>query len=279
MSISDPGYVNQLERASKNIFTSFSKRNFYERAAISATVLLGGNTPISPFMNFDYNLGGIVPKDSIRVANNSLIQRCDELWVFGEVSDGVLIEIFLAQKYGKPVKFLDRRPGERSSFSAITEDRVRLEDVSPWMWDWVRSGRDLSRWHPRLRFNKTYPIVYPAYSKRNFYWQMHISQFCLEHKMVPLNPFMLFRYFLGDSVPREEVYRANADIVRLSDALWAFGDISDGVLDEVTLKKQAGGKVAYFKIENTRPVGFRKISASGITFEDPELESARARLA
>jgi hypothetical protein len=229
-------------------------------------------------MNFDYNLGGIVPKDVIRVANNTLIERCDELWVFDEISDGVLVEVFLAQKYDKPVRFLNRVAGDDQDFTFISEDQVRLEDVSPWMWDWIRSGKDLSRWHPRLRFNKTYPVVYPAYSKHNFYLQMHVSQFCLEHKVIPLNPFMLFRYFLGDSVPRKEVYKANADIVSMSDELWVFGDISDGVLDEIALKRKMGGKVKYFRIESTNPIAFRKISAKGVTFEDPSLEKRRSEL-
>ncbi len=274
MSIAQP---EQLSPTSKTVFTSFSKRNFYERAAISATVLNAGFTPISPFMNFDYNLGGIVAKDLIRVANNTLIERCDELWVFGEVSDGVLIEIYLAKKYNKPVHYLQRVLGDQQDFTFVSEDQVRLEDVSQWLWEWMLSGRDLSRWHPRLRFNKTYPVVYSAYSKHNFYWQMHISQFCLEHKVIPLNPFMLFRYFLGDSVPREEVYRANSDIVRMCDELWAFGEVSDGVLDEITLKKHLGGKVSYYKLEGTNPFVFRKVSASAVNYEGPALEKRRAQ--
>lgn len=276
MSISDPNYAGTA--SSKNIFTSLSKRNFYERAAISAYVLKQGQTPISPFMNFDYNLGGIVSKDSIRIANNTLIKACDELWVFDEISDGVLVEVYLATKYKKPVRYFARVPGDDHGFVPITEDSVRLEDVSPWMWDWLHSGKDLSRWHPRLRFNKTYPIVYPAYSKRNFYWQMHISKYCLDHKVIPLNPFMLFRYFLGDTAPRAEVYRANADIVRLSDAVWTFGEISDGVLDEVTLKQKLGGRVAYYRIEGGNPVHFRKIHPNGVEFEDAALETRRGEL-
>lgn len=255
------------------IFTSFSKKNFYLRSAISKFVLFKRRVPVSPFMNFDYNLAGLVPKDSIRTANNSLIRRCDELWVFGEVSDGVLVEIHLANKRGIPVRYFALHDDEQ--FVEITQDQVQLEDVSPWMWQWIREGRDLARWHPRLRFHKTYPLIYPAYSKRNFYWQMQISQFCLEQKAIPLNPFMLFRYFLGDSVPREHVYQANNNIVRLCDEVWTFGEISDGVLAEVKLKKEAGHPVRYYKVASTNPAAFRRIRASAAVFEEPELAQYR----
>lgn len=258
------------------IFTSFSKRNFYLRSTISEHVLLLNKVPISPFMNFDYNLAGLVPKDDIRIANNSLIVRCEELWVFGEVSDGVLVEIYLALKHGKPVRYFALRGSGK--FEEIPQEQVLLEDVSPWMWEWIREGKDLQRWHPRLRFHKTYPLVYPAYSKHNFCWQMHISQFCLESKLIPLNPFMLFRYFLGDTVPRETVYRANNNIVRLCDEVWTFGDISDGVLAEVKIKKDLGQPVRYYKIAGGNPPSFRRIRPASATFEDPELTQFKGLL-
>lgn len=256
------------------IFTSFSKRNFYLRAQVSQFVLRGGQTPISPFMNFDYNLSGAVDKNLIRTANNTMIVRCDELWVFGEVSDGVLVEIYIAKRNNKPVHYYElSRGGE--TFREIDEDSVPLEDISPWMWNWMIEGKDLARWHPRLRFNKTYPLVYPAYSKRNFYLQMHISQFCLDAKTVPLNPFMLFRYYLGDTVSHESVYLANNNIVRICDEVWAFGEISDGVLAEIKLKQEQGRTVRYFKIHTSNPVSFRSNPGKTMPFEDPELEEFR----
>lgn len=266
----------KLVQNSKVVFTSFSKHSFYLRSDISRFALLQDCTPISPFMNFDYNLAGLVDKDLMRIANNSLIKVCDELWVFGEVSDGVLVEIYLAQKANKKVRYFHKSRSPRE-FKEVEVDDVTLEDVSPWMWDWILAGKNLSRWHPRLRFYKSYPIVYPAYSKRNFYWQMHISQFCLDNHMIPLNPFMLFRYFWGDSVPREKVYTANNSIVRISGEVWSFGEVSDGVLAEIKIKKDAGDKTRYYKIANTNPVSFRKVSPSGVEFEteDQDLEQFR----
>ena len=264
---------NSLNLVQKNkiIFTSFSKKNFYLRSDISCFVLNSDNTPISPFMNFDYNLAGLVPKDLIRTANNTLITHCDELWVFGAVSDGVLIEIYLALKHKKLIRYFNVAK-TKNSFEEIDPKYVVLEEVSPWMWEWVMEGKSLERWHPRLRFHKTYPLVYPAYSKRNFYWQMHISQFCLNNKRIPLNPFMLFRYFLGDSVSREKVYVANNNIVRLCSEVWTFGEISDGVLAEVKIKKDLAQAVNYYKIINSNPVMFRKTSPQSVEFEDPQLK-------
>lgn len=264
-----------ITQKNKIVFTSFSKRNFYTRAYVSAFVLNNGNTPISPFMNFDYNLSSLISKDSIRIANNTLITKADELWVFGEISDGVLVEIYLAKKYQKPIKYFSPTD-EGIAFKEINEGQVKLEDVSLWMWDWVKSGKNLERWHPRLRFKKEYKLVYPAYSKKNFYWQMHISQFCLEKKKIPLNPFMLFKYFLGDTVPRNTVYLANNNIVRISDEVWTFGEISDGVLAEVKLKKAQGHPVKYFNIvEKTNSVIFRKAPPRLVKFEEKELELYR----
>ncbi len=266
--------LNLVQR-NKYIFTSFSKRNYYLRSAISQFVLTENCTPISPFMNFDYNLAGLVPKDSIRIANNSLIARCDEIWVFGEVSDGVLVEIYMAAKLGKAVRYFVEKD---LNFIEISQDQVRLEDVSPWMWKWAQEGKNLERWHPRLRFYKTYPLVYPAYSKRNFYWQMHISQFCLDKKTIPLNPFMLFRYFLGDTVSRDSVYQANNNIVQLCDEVWTFGEISDGVLAEVKIKKDLGQPVRYYKIASSSPATFRRIKPSSVVFEEERLNEYRELL-
>lgn len=261
-----------LVQENKIIFTSFSKRSFYLRSAISQFVLESGETPISPFLNFDYNLAGLVSKDHIRTANNTLIGHCDELWVFGEVSDGVLVEIYIALQQSKPIRYF-RQDG--SLFREINRKDAQLEDVSPWMWEWAHNGKSLERWHPRLRFKKTYPLVYPAYSKRNFYLQMHISRFCLENRFIPLNPFMLFRYFLGDSVSRETVYRGNNNIVRICDEVWTFGEISDGVLAEVKLKKDRVEPVKYYKINEQYPISFRRINGPGVVFEDIALEDFR----
>lgn len=263
-----------LQKKSKIIFTSFSKKNFYLRFQVSAFVLQKNCVPINPFMNFDYNLAGLVEKNLIRIANNTMIQKCNELWAFGEISDGVLVEITLAKKFGKPIRFFSLSE-KVSGIKEVKPRQVLLEDVSPWMWEWVLAGKKLSRWHPRLQLNKTYPLIFPTYSKRNFFWHMQITKFCIEKRKIPLNPFMLFRYFLGDMVPRKKVYQANNNIIRIADELWIFGEISDGVLSEIRIKKELGGKLKFLKIIDSDPVKFRKISPKGAVFEEENLERFR----
>ncbi len=51
--------------------------------------------------------------------------------------------------------------------------------------------------HPALDVQKDKPLVYTAMSKHLFYYRMFISVFVLQHGAVPLNPFMVFDYFLS----------------------------------------------------------------------------------
>ena len=95
----------ELNKDKKIVFTAISKRSFYFKMQISKFVLEQGCVPINPFMNFDYFLGDTVDKDLVREANNVLAKRTDELWVFGPISDGVLAEIKLCQKAGKPIRY------------------------------------------------------------------------------------------------------------------------------------------------------------------------------
>jgi hypothetical protein len=61
--------------------------------------------PINPFMTFDYFLNDRVDRDLIRRANNHLISMCDELWVFGDIANGVMFEIILAKNLKKPIRY------------------------------------------------------------------------------------------------------------------------------------------------------------------------------
>jgi len=257
----------------KIVFCSFTKKLFYLRAQISAFALLNDYAPFNPYMNFEYNLSGTVDKRHIRIANNSMIEKASELWVFGDVSDGVLVEIYMAKKQKKKIRFFV--PNEDiKRFQEIPIGKVQLEDVSAWMWGYIINNKNLERWHPRLRLKSTYPLVYPAYSKKNFYWQMHISKFCIEKGFVPLNPFMLFRYFLTDMVPREKIYNANKSFVLSSNEVWTFGEISNGVLAEILLANKNKIPIKHYKIIDPKPnyVKFHKISVKGLEFEEDNLK-------
>ena len=83
------------------------QQNFYWRQHITKFVLDEGGVPISPFMLFDYYLLHTVPKETVREAFNNLIVRCDQMWVFGNLSLGVKVQIGIAKRLRKPLRFYD----------------------------------------------------------------------------------------------------------------------------------------------------------------------------
>ncbi len=109
-------------------------------------------------------------------------------------------------------------------------------------------------------------LIYSAISKHCFYFRMHISKFILEQNCVPLNPFMIFEYFMLDAVDREIIRNANNNLVKKADELWVFGPISDGVLEEIKLTKQMNKPVRYFKILDSKEI--KEISKSEVEFEE-----------
>jgi len=113
---------------------------------------------------------------------------------------------------------------------------------------------------------KDMKLVYPAYSKHLFYFRMHISKFVLEQGCVPLNPFMIFQYFMLDTVDRDVVRNGNNNLVKRADEIWVFGPIADGVLAEIRLAKNIGKPIRYFKIVDSRDIA--EISKDEAEFED-----------
>ena len=56
-------------------------------------------------MIHEYFLLDSITRQTVRDSNNTIVERCDEVWVFGPVSDGVLEEIRLAKKCNKPIRY------------------------------------------------------------------------------------------------------------------------------------------------------------------------------
>ena len=94
--------------------------------------------------------------------------------------------------------------------------------------------------HEALELTEDKSLVYTAMSKHLFYYRMHISKYVIEQHKVPLNPFMIFDYFLLDSVDRDLVREGNNNLVKRSDEIWVFGAVSDGVLAEIKIAKEIG---------------------------------------
>ncbi len=84
-----------------------SNRNFFWRQHVTKFVLDSGAVPVNPFMLFDYYLLHTVTKELVREAMNNLIARCDEVWVFGRLSLGVKVQIGVAKRLGKQLRYFD----------------------------------------------------------------------------------------------------------------------------------------------------------------------------
>ena len=97
-------------------------------------------------------------------------------------------------------------------------------------------------------------LIYPAHSKHYFYFRMHISQFVLQQGCVPLNPFMIFEYFMLDTVNRDVIRAANNTMVERADEVWVFGPVSNGVLAEIRLAKKLKKPIRYFSIVKSRTI-------------------------
>lgn len=103
----------------KVVFAAQSKQTFYCRNAVCEYIFNHGSIPVNPFRIFGYFLDERVDRSLVRNGNNEMISRCDELWVFGQISDGVLFEIALCRRLGKPVRYF--------SISAIAKEIKELK--------------------------------------------------------------------------------------------------------------------------------------------------------
>lgn len=108
------------------IFTALSKHLFYYRMFICKFVLENEGVPLNPFMVSDYFLLDSVDRNLAREANNSILSRCDELWVFGPISDGVLAEIKQAEEKEIPIRYfsVDHNLG----ITPIDKTDIKMED-------------------------------------------------------------------------------------------------------------------------------------------------------
>src|SRR5215831_7306426 len=106
-----PSALDQAEQTLRHprrlVYVAMSNRNFYWRNHIQKFVLDSGMVPVSPFMLFDYYLLHTVPKTVVREAMNNLLARCDEVWVCGRISLGVKVQIGIAKRMSKSVRYFD----------------------------------------------------------------------------------------------------------------------------------------------------------------------------
>ena len=109
-------------------------------------------------------------------------------------------------------------------------------------------------------------LIYIAMSKKNFFQKWRIVKFVLEKGFVPLNPFMLFDYYVADSINHKLVTDANNTVVERADEIWIFGEIADGVKREIEIAKKLNKPIKYFDISKI-PEEVKEISEKNIIFE------------
>ena len=106
-----PSALDQAEETLRHpkrlVYAAMSNRNYYWRGHIQKFILDSGMVPVSPFMLFDYYLLHTVPKTVVREAMNNLLARCDEVWVFGRISLGVKVQVGIAKRLNKPIRYFD----------------------------------------------------------------------------------------------------------------------------------------------------------------------------
>ncbi len=115
----------------KVVFTAHSSRNSHHSMMICKYVFEKGHIPVNLFNLYGYFLYGLVGKDKIFRANNEILKKCDELWVFGEITEGVQIEIDLAKRENIPVKYfkLIRNGAESITISEISEKEIEYDNI------------------------------------------------------------------------------------------------------------------------------------------------------
>ncbi len=87
------------------VFAAMSKRSFCYRMFITRYILETKRIPLTVFTLYDYFLLDTVDRKFMIEANNVLVLRSDELWIFGPVSEGVAKEICVAESLGKPIRY------------------------------------------------------------------------------------------------------------------------------------------------------------------------------
>ncbi|WP_152365153.1 hypothetical protein [Microlunatus speluncae] len=110
-------------------------------------------------------------------------------------------------------------------------------------------------------------LVYTAQSKQYFYCRDVVCEFVFHRGSIPLNPFRVFDYFLGDRVPRDQVRRGNHRLIAASDEVWVFGDrLADGVLVEIAQAARLNIPVRFFSI-GAKLAEIRDIPTNRLEFE------------
>ena len=118
--------------------------------------------------------------------------------------------------------------------------------------------------HKAMELTKENKIAFIAMSKKESYFKRHAVKFVLEQGYTPISQFGIFDYFLTDTIDRNKVREANNNLIRVSNEMWVFGAISDGVLAEIKMFKNKM-PIRYFKIIKSKEI--KEVSKEELEFE------------
>jgi hypothetical protein len=116
-------------------------------------------------------------------------------------------------------------------------------------------------------------IVYTAMSRHSAFAKELVCAHVFHLGSVPLNPFMMFGYFLYDMVDRDQVRSANAMVISAVNEVWSYGPIANGCLQEILQAQREGKVVRYFNVAS-RIEDIREIEIDELVFESLELRDA-----
>lgn len=91
----------------KVVYIAMNSKYFKFRESVSKFVFEQGAIPLNSLMVYGYYLYGMVPKDIVIEAYRTIVQKCDEVWAFGEISDGVKEAMLIAKKKNMRIRYFD----------------------------------------------------------------------------------------------------------------------------------------------------------------------------
>lgn len=99
--------IHKYDKGRKVVFVSQAAVNMCWARLICKFVIEKGHSPVNYFTAFGHFVHELADQQTMIDSINSLIVRCDELWAFGEISEGMWYEIKMCKELGIPVRYFD----------------------------------------------------------------------------------------------------------------------------------------------------------------------------
>ncbi|MDD3648114.1 MAG: NUDIX hydrolase [Candidatus Dojkabacteria bacterium] len=99
--------IEKYGKDKRVIFVSQAAVNMCWARLICKFVIEKGHAPVNYFTAFGHFVHELADQQTMIDSINSLIVRCDELWAFGEISEGMWFEIKMCKELGIPVRYFN----------------------------------------------------------------------------------------------------------------------------------------------------------------------------